>query len=280
MNRIGQIILICCLLLDSNSLFAQRRFTAYPLELWAYTGPATFSGDVPSGLFQSAKTFADWKPSNANFSLGGGLHYRFARQWETKQTLTLLQFAGSDQWFKNLAYRERNLSFRTRALEWSSLLIWSPIHWDVQGRNRHHHIYAGTGWTVLFFSPQAELNGTYHKLRPLGTEGQGLEIGKNTYAKASLNTAFVGGYRYKLNRQYVIGLELNLRKSFSDYLDDVSGTYTNNETLREKRGDVAADLADRNLSGTPKAQGSSRGNPGAKDNYGSLLFTFAWFVGS
>lgn len=231
-------------------------------------------------MFQSAKKFSDWEVSNANFCLGGGIHYRFARQWETKQTVTLLQFAGSDRWFKNTAYRERNLSFRTRAAEWSSLLVWSPVHWDVQGRNRHHHLYTGLGWTVLFFSPQAELNGTYHKLRPLGTEGQGLEIGKDSYGKSSLNTAFVTGYRYKLNRQYVIGVELNLRKSFSDYLDDVSGTYTDNNTLREKRGDVAADLADRNLSGQPKAEGSSRGNPGAKDNYGYFLFTFAWFVGS
>lgn len=231
-------------------------------------------------MFQSDKKLSDWKPANANFCLGFGLHYRFARMWETKQSITLLQFAGNDQWFKNTAYRERNLSFRTRAAEWSSLLVWSPIHWDVQGRNRHHHIYAGSGITLLFFSPEAELNGTYHKLRPLSTEGQGLEIGKDVYGKASLNTALVTGYRYKLNRKYVLGAELNLRKSFSDYLDDVSGTYTDNQNLREKRGDLAADLADRNLSGIAKASGSARGNPGAKDNFGYLLLTFAWFVGS
>jgi len=132
----------------------------------------------------------------------------------------------------------------------------------------------------MFFTPRAKLNGTYHKLRPLGTEGQGIDRGKDIYSKSSLNLPAVFGYRYKLNSRYVLGLEINVRKSFSDYLDDVSTTYTDNDILRETRGDIAADLADRSQDGTKKIKGASRGNPGAKDNYGYLVLTFAYFVGS
>lgn len=255
------------------------RFTSNPLELWTYLGPATFSGDVPSGIILSDKKLADWNFANMNMTLGAGIHYRFHRQFETKQSLSLLQFSGNDAWYKVEANRGRNLNFRTRALEWSSMLIWSPVHWDVQRRNHHHHLYIGSGWAILVFSPTAEINGAYHKLRPLGTEGQGIDRGKNVYSKSSLNLPAVFGYRYKLNDDYVIGLELNVRKSFSDYLDDVSTTYTDNDNLRKERGDVAADLADRNLDGKLRAKGVSRGNPGAKDNYGCLLLTFAYFLG-
>jgi hypothetical protein len=132
----------------------------------------------------------------------------------------------------------------------------------------------------MWYSPQAELNGNFHKLRPLGTEGQGLLRGKEIYPKASLALPFAMGYRYKLNRKYVLGLEFQLRKSFGDYIDDVSGTYVDNTRLRTERGDVAADLADRNTSADLRQPGSGRGNPGANDNYGFGVITFSYFLGS
>ena len=39
------------------------------------------------------------------------------------------------------------------------------------------------------------------------------------------------GVKYRLTERFILGLDAGLRKTFTDYLDDVSGTYVNNDDL-------------------------------------------------
>jgi hypothetical protein len=91
------------------------------------------------------------------------------------------------------------------------------------------------------------------------------------------------GLRYAVNRDWRIGLEVGMRKTFTDYLDDVSGNYYDNKVLLQERGVVAATLADpskgmfASTQYDPKTgrtrEGLQRGDPKDKDAYGFVTIT-------
>ena len=66
-------------------------------------------------------------------------------------------------------------------------------------------------------------------------------------------------------------------KTFTDYIDDVSGSYYDNQALRDAHGDVGGYLADPNLhafSPASRPVGDQRGDPTDLDAY---LFLKAQF---
>jgi hypothetical protein len=134
--------------------------------------------------------------------------------------------------------------------------------------------------SLFYFNPQAKLNGKYYNLQPLSTEGQGLTGRALPYIRFSIALPFVTGYRYRISKQCVIGVELSLRKGFTDYLDDVSTYYYDNNVIKVIKGEVAAQLADRNLSGSAYGASTNRGNPNKGDNYFYTLFQLSYFLKS
>ncbi len=165
-------------------------------------------------------------------------------------------------------------------IEYAPLIEYSLKHWDIKGYNKHHHLYLAGGLNLFYFNPQASYHGKYYDLQPLSTEGQGFTGAKPPYRRISWSMPLVLGYRYKLNQNLVFGVEASMRKSFTDYLDDVSGNYYDNNVIRANKGDAAAYLADQNLSGTPRKQGTGRGNPAKGDNYFNFIFLLSYFIGS
>jgi hypothetical protein len=83
------------------------------------------------------------------------------------------------------------------------------------------------------------------------------------------------GVRKALNKQWSIGLELQYTLTFTDYVDDVSGVYFDNELILAERGPEAAFLADPSLGRgpiydagfDPTAAGQQRGDPEDNDAY-------------
>ena len=117
----------------------------------------------------------------------------------------------------------------------------------------------------MYFNPQAELDGDWHSLRPLTTEGQ-----EEEYEAISPLGIYGIGMKYNINSNWSINGEFGNRFLFHDYLDDISTTYTNRETLRENRGDIAATLSDRSTEVNPDGlsrEGFQRGNSEIADNY-------------
>ena len=77
------------------------------------------------------------------------------------------------------------------------------------------------------------------------------------------------GVRRALNKTMTIGLELQYTKTFTDYIDDVSGTYYDHQELSDARGPLAAYLADPSLGEVPgqTATGQQRGYADHNDGY-------------
>jgi hypothetical protein len=71
-----------------------------------------------------------------------------------------------------------------------------------------------------------------------------------------------------------MGFEFGIRKTFTDYIDDVSKTYYDNDAISQANGPIAAALADPSLVETPATNvGSQRGDPSDKDAYMFMIFS-------
>jgi len=83
--------------------------------------------------------------------------------------------------------------------------------------------------------------------------------------------AFSSGVKFAVTNDIIVGFELNQRKTFTDYLDDVSSFYVDRNTLLQAKGAKAVELAWRTdeLPGTNPypAHGEQRGTPSEMDWY-------------
>ncbi len=241
-----------------------------------HCGPAFFQGDVSSGIILSDKRVSDIKLSNSNFNMGIGLNHRFSRLMNAKSNLNLLQLCGDDNWGKNAV---RGTKFRTFLAEMSLLVEYSLLHWDyTYNQNYRHHIFIASGIAIFYYSPMGQYDNKWVGLRELGTEGQGLKPGLKKYSVISYSVPMNIGYRYMLNKKEMWGFEFCFRKAFTDYIDDVSGTYYDNGAIAEKNGKAAAYFADPNLIKNPN--GHRRGNYRKGDNYSFANLTYSRFIGA
>lgn len=168
----------------------------------------------------------------------------------------------------------RNLNFSSSLFEWEA-----GIHYSILDLNYHWwtpYIYAGIG--LFHFKPRTkDENGEKVFLQPLSTEGQGIVAGVDKYKLTQFNIPLGIGAERMLNEDMRVGIEMGYRKLFTDYLDDVSGTYIDQATLLAAKGQQAVDLAyrgDEVGAGPYPAAGATRGNKDNKDGYFYVAVTF------
>ena len=134
------------------------------------------------------------------------------------------------------------------------------------------YVFVGIGQCA--FNPKGKYtDGNWYNLQPLSTEGQGLIPTREPYKKMSVIIPYGAGIRMPFKQGFYLGFEIGIRKTYTDYLDDVSLTYVNNALIRTERGDIAAYFADpaENPDNTTQYPAVSRGNPKYKDAY---IFSF------
>jgi hypothetical protein len=130
-------------------------------------------------------------------------------------------------------------------------------------------IFGGVG--VVIYNPKA--GGV--DLRSIGTEGQNAAFeGRAPYSKVTFTIPFGLGFKYSINRRLGFTVEWGMRKTFSDYLDDVSTTYYLDGSQLDP-SDPAEILSDPTQLHQPMQE---RGNPSTKDWYNftgiSLTYKF------
>ncbi|MBD3637047.1 MAG: hypothetical protein HUJ25_06840 [Crocinitomicaceae bacterium] len=241
-------------------------------------GATNFLGDL-GGLNRIGSDYSFMDLEWVTTRPSGHLGYRFRfRPWVS--TKTILQYGvlrGSDQLTTEPARHYRNLSFKTHLIELSQHLefvIYNNEHygarhkiWGLKGmRNKNTLIYLFSGFSVFAYIPQSQ-DGT--NLRPLHTEGQGLPDGPDEYGLVNFGIPFGMGVKLGLGRIWRMSFELSYTKTFTDYLDDVSGTYYDNSAIESAYGSEAAYYADPSSGVFPgwTAHGEMRGDDRQKDAY-------------
>jgi len=145
----------------------------------------------------------------------------------------------ADSVSNDLARNRRNLHFRTPITEGNFQLVIDFIANDRRFRDRPNYVpYVFGGFSIFKFNPQALYQGEWVDLQRIGTEGQFI-LGNNDldpYALVQLAIPMGAGVRFKLADQWDLELETGFRKTFTDYLDDVSGVYPDRDELFESAG--------------------------------------------
>lgn len=169
--------------------------------------------------------------------------------------------------------KARNLTFATHLLELHSALEINFLPIDVFRRKATPYIFGGIG--VFYFNPYAEDDGgNRHFLRPLSTEGEGLPMypDRKQYSLVNVSFPFGGGFKFFIGRTIMLCGELGFRYTSTDYLDDVSKSYVNLDTLQAYKGKLARSMAYRGntvagWNGDNPNYGFQRGDAKANDWY-------------
>ncbi len=109
--------------------------------------------------------------------------------------------------------------------------------------------YLFGGGAVYRFNPQAPFDGNWIDLQSLGTEGQGLEGYQAPYNLTQFAIPFGGGIKFIINDSWAIGMEFGWRKTFTDYLDDISDVNVNYLDVYEGNGSIAAQISNALITG-------------------------------
>ena len=147
--------------------------------------------------------------------------------------------------------------------------------------------YGFVGLGVFHFDPKGSItdaNGvqTWHKLHPLRTEGQGMAEypTKKPYSLTQMNLPVGAGLRLRVGPRYSVSTELLYRKTFTDYIDDVSTTYIDpiyfDQYLPAQDAAIARKIHDKTVGiVTPGVNryepGTQRGNHFNNDAYFSFV---------
>jgi hypothetical protein len=166
--------------------------------------------------------------------------------------------------------QSRNLQFASSITE-----LYTGLEWDIlniEATRVSPYLFAGVaGFHFNPYGADEQGNKTY--LKPLSTEGQGLAAypDRKPYKLNQAALTYAAGLHLRLSDYTTFGIELAQRKTFTDYLDDVSSTYVSYDALFQAKGQKAVDLAYRGdeLSNTgPYPQNlEQRGTPLQKDWY-------------
>ncbi|MES2837340.1 MAG: hypothetical protein V4667_07445 [Bacteroidota bacterium] len=270
----------------STSAFAQRK---KKFEATFGLGATNFYGELGGANQIGRDYFYDYDLKANRPVINLGLRYQTCEFAAVKTNLFYGLLKGSDQYTKEQYRNNRNLSFRSPVFEFSSQVEISflkdkgknffKVPWvygkkvvKVKKGKRNgvwdYYPYGFVGIGVFYFNPKAQYNGKWTALQPLGTEGQGLN-GTEKYKKIGLSIPYGVGLKYKVDNLITVSLDVGVRKTFTDYIDDVSGDYYDKAELNRTYGPVSAALSDPSLGDHPNwtVTGEQRGDPTDKDSY-------------
>lgn len=238
-------------------LLATTAFSQF--RLGVFGGVANYHGDLQERL---------WHTPRGAFGLTGT--FTLSDRFNLRAGLTFAQLAAADSTSKQSDLRARNLSFQTALTEFS--LVGEYNFFNLDQIRWTPYVFAGLA--VFHYNPYTyDAAGRQVFLQPLGTEGQGVQGYGQPYSLTQFALPFGGGVKFNLTDRIQLGLEAGLRKTFTDYLDDVSSGYAAPTDLAAgPGGQRAVDLSyrgDELPGGDPNypAKGFPRGGAQFKDYY-------------
>lgn len=238
--------------------------SAQDAEIGLMFGSSAYSGDItPSSKLLSSGD------RHAALSLFGRMD--FNRYMAGRVNFTFGKISGNDAVAESAGLRRRNLSFQSSIIELSAVGEFNPLGSNSLGRRFKPYLYGGIA--IFHFNPEANYSGQLVELQPLGTEGQGMDGFDAKYRLTQFAVPLGIGARYQVTERINIGFDIGLRKTFTDYLDDVSGSYVNYNDLLAGNGQLAAALGNRQGELTETNEpvildtGAQRGNDAKQDWY-------------
>jgi hypothetical protein len=206
---------------------------AQSLHVGVFGGLSTYEGDLQEKIFPKKVT---------NGAIGFTANYELTERIFVRGGFNYSVLAGSDQYADDSSLIRRNLSFETSLAEFS--LVGEYYVFNLYDQKFSPYVFGGIG--IFHYNPYAyDVSKNRVFLQPLSTEGQGLPQypDRKPYSLTQFMLPFGAGIKYAFSDNVRLGLELDMRKTFTDYLDDVSTSYPDITDLFQAKGATAVDFS-------------------------------------
>ena len=287
-------LLILVLVFALFQQFSFAQFTKWKFkrkEFFFGAGATNFLGDLGGANQIGTNGVRDFDVPSIRPAFAIGYRYRTTKETAIKVNLIYARLSGNDKFTKEPFRNNRNCNFRSPNWELSTQFEYNII------RERVGHIYklqGVSGWKyiqltsylfggigVMHFNPKGNWDGKWYALQPLHTEGQTLVPTRKNYSLFQLVLPFGIGFKYAISTEWTVGLEYGVRKTFTDYIDDVSKTYFDTVALYNDKGSLAVHFSNPTNSELPPnhtAAGQQRGDIRQKDSYMFAIISFYYKI--
>lgn len=252
-------------ILMAGCFMSPHKLSAQEKEFGFLAGGANYYGDInPNYSFKETRPFASifYRYNfNPRMSLRAGLNYGWIEASDSKR--------------KNYPYLQaRNLNFSSQILEVACTYELNFFKFNPYVKKDRFSPYIYFGASLFHFQPTTVYNGRKYRLEELGTEGQkGYDEEQvNGYSTFAFAIPFGGGIKWAINKKLSLNVEFSSRRTFTDYIDDISTVYPDKDLLFYSEGNenIAEILSDR----SPEAgfdpiavEGKQRGTSKDKDRF-------------
>lgn len=310
-KRLQSFWLICFIIITISALFSEKSYSQSLIfgnekkrfEIGINIGPSFFLGDLGGHKGKGTRFVKDLNLPLTEIMTGAFITY-YPNEWlgfrgaaqfgKISGEDNLITTKGEDELYR----KQRNLDFRSNILEAYVAAEFFPImylHKDDPEYAPRLRPYTVLGAGYLHFNPQGSLtdangNKTWYYLRPLHTEGEGFPEYPNRkeYSLSQINIPMGLGAKYYISGRINVSFEILLRKSFTDYIDDVSTEYIDpnlfDKYLSPHDASIARQISDKvfaivNPGLTRNSPGTQRGNPKQNDSYFTTFLKFGIRLG-
>ncbi len=243
-------ICLIVLMLTSHVFSQTKRRNFRQHEVGLMIGGAYYIGDL-----NPRKHFNLTQPA-------AGVFYRFTPNYRYafRGGITWGNVMGDDSQSDDADQLQRNLNFKAQIIEFNAIAEFNFLEYRISNDKYKFTTFLFLGIDVFNFKPRAQVGNYWLELQPLRTEGQA-----KPYKLTQVSIPFGIGAKMNVSKKVGIGLEWGPRKTFTDYLDDVSGTYPD-PLITPFISGKSASLSDRSKNAGSNVN-EQRGNPRTKDWY-------------
>ncbi len=192
-----------------SSFFAGKS-SAQVWEVGVQAGGAGYMGDL--------------NPTNplkiSGLALGGFIKANFDPNWALSFNYNNGKIKANDAKSPNEQFRQRNLSFHNKLHELSFLVDFNFFDYFSGGGYSRFSPYLYTGLGAVLVNPKTMYRGNEYELPLYNTEGQA-----ESYKTYALSVPLGAGVKYNFKSNWTVMANIGYRNAYTDYLDDVSGTY-------------------------------------------------------
>jgi hypothetical protein len=211
-------------------------------EVGIFLGATSYKGELSNSLFN---------PKFMKPALGILYRKNLNGHWAYRLGLNYGTIIGDDAKSEIEYNQNRNLSFRSSVWDLHYYLEFNFFKYQIVDPNARFTPFLFVGINAYLFNPKGEINGDWYNLQPLGTEGQGTAAypDRDPYHRLQIGIPFGGGVKFKISNRLGMTIEAGPRRTYTDYLDDVSTTYADKDVLLAEHGEYAVLLSDKSIDG-------------------------------
>lgn len=253
--------------------------------LWDYgvsVGVSNYLGDIGGKEKERRDFVSDMKLSKTRWNTGAFVRYKWRPKLSLKLAFDYIRIEGDDKLSTNPARNLRNFNFRNDIFDlgFTGEFFFFEDN-DLGNTYRYRngfraYVFGGVGG--FFSNPKTFYQGQWVALQPYATEGV-------TYKKLQLNIPVGIGFYFTIDKSHRIGFEMAYKKTFTDYLDDISGNYPEKPDDAYTQGLILrtpelGQSAIENSNGVAYSHnwGEKRGDPTHKDAYVTMSLSYSYVI--